>query len=143
VAVEEFGLSLLQMMENAGRNLAGHVCDVGSQPVVVLAGNGGNGGGGLCAARHLANRDLDVSVVLDRPPENLDGAAHSQYETLAAMGVPVDEGVTDSPRETRRRSSTRSSATGSTGRSVGAPADSSRPWRRWTRRSSRSTFPRG
>ncbi|WP_436930719.1 NAD(P)H-hydrate epimerase [Halosimplex halobium] len=93
VAVEEFGVSLLQMMENAGRNLARHVREAGAEPVVVLAGNGGNGGGGLCAARHLANRDVEVSVVLDRSPEGLDGAARTQYETLAAMGVPVDDGV--------------------------------------------------
>lgn len=93
VAVEEFGVSLLQMMENAGRNLARCVREAGTEPVVVLAGNGGNGGGGLCAARHLANRDVEVSVVLDRPPERLDGAARTQHETLAAMGVPVEAGV--------------------------------------------------
>jgi NAD(P)H-hydrate epimerase len=93
VAVEEFGVSLLQMMENAGRNLAQTVRETGPDPVVVLAGNGGNGGGGLCAARHLANRDVPVSVVLDRPPRQLDGAARTQYETLAAMDVPVNDGV--------------------------------------------------
>jgi NAD(P)H-hydrate epimerase len=93
VAIEEFGVSLLQMMENAGRNLACQVREAGPEPVVVLAGNGGNGGGGLCAARHLANRDVRVSIVLDRPPERLDGAARTQYETLAAMDVPVDDGV--------------------------------------------------
>jgi len=93
VAVEKFGVSLLQMMENAGRNLARHVRVAGTEPVVVLAGNGGNGGGGLCAARHLANRDIEVSVVLDRPPGGLDGAARTQYETLAKMGIPVDDGV--------------------------------------------------
>jgi len=93
VAVEEFGISLLQMMENAGRNLARCVREAGAEPVVVLAGNGGNGGGGLCAARHLANREVEVSVVLDRSPDGLDGAARTQYETLAAMGVPVDDGV--------------------------------------------------
>lgn len=93
VAVEEFGVSLLQMMENAGRNLAWQAREAGSEPVVVLAGNGGNGGGGMCAARHLANRDVEVSVVLDRQPERLEGAALTQYETLAAMEVPVDDGV--------------------------------------------------
>ena len=75
VAVDAFGISLLQMMENAGRNLAWHVRDTRTQPVTVLAGNGGNGGGGLCAARHLANRNIPTSVVLDRDPDELDGAA--------------------------------------------------------------------
>jgi hypothetical protein len=37
VAVEEFGIDLLQMMENAGRTLAAHVRAVADGPVVVLA----------------------------------------------------------------------------------------------------------
>lgn len=92
VAVEEFGLGLLQMMENAGRTLATHVRDVGAGPVTVLAGTGGNGGGGLCAARHLANRGVSVSVVLDREPSALEGAARTHQQTLAAMDVPIDHG---------------------------------------------------
>nr|WP_245545354.1 NAD(P)H-hydrate epimerase [Halomicrobium katesii] len=92
-AVDDFGISLLQMMEHAGRTLAWHVRDCKPESVTVLAGAGGNGGGGLCAARHLANRDVAVSVVLDRPPADLAGAARTQYETLAAMGVPVKYGV--------------------------------------------------
>jgi NAD(P)H-hydrate epimerase len=69
IAVEETGPNLYQMMENAGRNLAlsaiellGPAWRTGS--VVVLAGTGGNGGGGICAARHLANRGVDVSVAV-------------------------------------------------------------------------------
>ena len=68
--VDEVGLDLLQMMENAGRNLAltagGMRSDPDANHVVVLAGAGGNGGGGLCAARHLANHGVDVTVVAVR-----------------------------------------------------------------------------
>src|SRR6056297_3358061 len=85
VAVDEVGLTLLQMMENAGRNLAEVVRSVDGEDVTVLAGNGGNGGGGLVAARHLANRDVSVDVVLDRPPTDLDGATAHQYRILDAM----------------------------------------------------------
>jgi len=92
VAVEEFGLALLQMMENAGRTLASQARSLTDGAVTVLAGDGGNGGGGLCAARHLANRGVDVSVVLDRPPGELTGAAETQYETVSAMGVPIGTG---------------------------------------------------
>ena len=90
VAVEDVGLRLLQMMENAGRALSWHVRDVrDGASAVVVAGNGGNGGGGLTCARHLANRDVSVKVVLDRPPEKLDGAAAHQCRILDAMGVRV------------------------------------------------------
>ena len=52
IAVEEFGLLILQMMENAGRNLADHALQVlGARKgeVTILAGPGGNGGE-ACAA---------------------------------------------------------------------------------------------
>jgi NAD(P)H-hydrate epimerase len=90
IAVEEFGLGILQMMENAGRNLAENVMDMlGSTTgrVAVLAGAGGNGGGGLCCARHLHNRGFTVWVVLDRDPESLGEAAANQLRILRAAGV--------------------------------------------------------
>mgnify|MGYP006284566569 CR=1 FL=1 len=93
VAVDEVGLELLQMMENAGRNLTEFVSTVDGTDVTVLAGNGGNGGGGLVAARHLANRDASVSVVFDRPPANLDGAAAHQHQILDAMDVSTGVGT--------------------------------------------------
>jgi NAD(P)H-hydrate epimerase len=72
VAIEELGPNLYQMMENAGRNLAVTVLEtVGAAssqtPIAVLSGTGGNGGGGICAARHLANRGADVTVVVSDP----------------------------------------------------------------------------
>ena len=88
VAVEDVGLRLLQMMENAGRALAWHVRDVrDDESVVVVAGNGGNGGGGLTCARHLANRDVPVRVVLDREPAELSGAAAHQCRILEAVDI--------------------------------------------------------
>jgi len=92
IAVEELGLTLLQMMENAGRNLALAVRRRTDGPVTVLAGDGGNGGGGLTAARHLANHGTDVDVVLDRDPEELDGAAAHQYSLVDGMDIPVRVG---------------------------------------------------
>ena len=94
IAVEEFGLGILQMMENAGRNLAQNVRDMLDEArgeVAILAGSGGNGGGGLCCARHLRNRDFSVWVVLDREEALLRDAARNQLQILRAAGVrPVD-----------------------------------------------------
>ncbi len=90
VAVEEFGLSILQMMENAGRILAAHVMEMlsgTSGSVTVLAGSGGNGGGGLCCARHLHNRRIAIAIVLDRDAAALTGAARSQMTILHAAGI--------------------------------------------------------
>lgn len=69
IAMEETGPNLYQMMENAGRNLASLALDLRSErtSIVVLAGTGGNGGGGICAARHLANHAAEVTLVLADP----------------------------------------------------------------------------
>ena len=92
VAMEDVGLELLQMMENAGRILASHVRDVADGDVVVMAGNGGNGGGGLACARHLVNHGESVRVVLDRAPDALTGAAARQYSILDEMRVETTVG---------------------------------------------------
>ena len=90
LAEEAFGLGVLQMMENAGRNLAAHAMEMmeaRNGTVAVLAGAGGNGGGGLCCARHLQNRGARVSLILDRPPECLRTASKTQYGILEAAGL--------------------------------------------------------
>ncbi len=99
VAMDEFGLGVLQMMENAGRTLAMHAIEMLSEStgrVAVLAGPGGNGGGGLSCARHLLNHGVGVDLMLDRPPSRLAGAAAEQFHILSESGVrPVpDDDVT-------------------------------------------------
>jgi NAD(P)H-hydrate epimerase len=69
IAASETGPNLFQMMENAGRNLAEHVIDmlgrdIVGRRIVILAGTGGNGGGGICAARHLANHGATLSLAI-------------------------------------------------------------------------------
>ncbi len=90
IAVEEFGLGILQMVENAGRNLAQNVLtmlDSTKGEVTILAGSGGNGGGGVCCARHLHNRGFKVWVVLDKEAATLTEAAHSQFHILQPAGL--------------------------------------------------------
>jgi NAD(P)H-hydrate epimerase len=95
IAVEDFRLGILQMMENAGRNLALHAMEMlGNQSgkiITIAAGSGGNGGGGLCAARHLHNRGYRINLLLTRPFGDLQGAAKTQMDTLLNSGLtPID-----------------------------------------------------
>lgn len=89
VAVEDVGLDLVRMMEHAGRGLAEAVLELDGGPVTVLSGSGGNGGGGLACARHLANREVPVRVHLTRDPAALEGVTAEQLRVLAAMDVPI------------------------------------------------------
>lgn len=98
VAIEETGPNLFQMMENAGRNLALTVMDElgsgwASEPVCVLAGTGGNGGGGICAARHLANRGADVTVVVSKP-EELKPTTQQQFDLFKQTGGRIEDHAT-------------------------------------------------
>jgi NAD(P)H-hydrate epimerase len=95
VMVEDLGISLIQMMENAGRNLARftmetYIRSARAERVVVLAGSGGNGGGGLVAARRLAGWDVPVVVHLSKPAEQYRGVIAHQLQILVHAGVTVE-----------------------------------------------------
>jgi len=100
VAVDDFGIGVLQMMEHAGRALAAVGRERSEEPVTVLAGDGGNGGGGLCAARHLRNHGAEVRVVLDREHSAHSGPAAHHHATLREMGVSVGVGADAVPADT-------------------------------------------
>lgn len=94
IMIEELGITLVRMMENAGRGLAVLARrllggDASGRRVGVLAGRGGNGGGGLVAARHLAVAGARVSVVLSAEPGRLAPVPGEQLAILERMGVPV------------------------------------------------------
>jgi NAD(P)H-hydrate epimerase len=93
--VESYKIDLIQMMENAGRNLValtrGRFLDqvpVGKK-VLVLAGSGGNGGGGLVAARHLHNWGAEVVVYHTRPVKQMRSVPAHQLNILIRMGVEI------------------------------------------------------
>jgi NAD(P)H-hydrate epimerase len=93
--VEELGISLVRMMENAGRNLAILARllvdgDAAARKIVVLVGRGGNGGGGLVAARHLAVAGADVSLALAADPDDLAPVTAEQLAILTRMGVQIE-----------------------------------------------------
>jgi NAD(P)H-hydrate epimerase len=93
IMVEDLGISLLQMMENAGRSFAEltriQLSGLNRRRVAVLAGRGGNGGGGMAAARRLAIWGAEARVVLAHPEAALADAPAHQLASLRAMGVPI------------------------------------------------------
>lgn len=100
IATEQLGPSLVQMMENAGRSLAlaaiGRLGDGWrSTPIVVLAGSGGNGGGGICAARHLANHGADVTLVVTDESRLGEVGAWQRHVYRASTGHTVSRADLD------------------------------------------------
>jgi NAD(P)H-hydrate epimerase len=90
--VHDFGISVAQTMENAGRSFAELARlkldgDVAQKAIFVLAGSGNKGGAGMAAARHLANWGAWIVVLLGEKPSAEDRAAHEQLEVLQRMGI--------------------------------------------------------
>lgn len=93
--IDDYGILLIQMMENAGRNLA-HLARgrfLGGNPagrqVLVLAGTGGNGGGGLVCARRLHSWGASVRVFLADSPDRFSEIPRHQLAILQNMSVPT------------------------------------------------------
>ena len=89
-------IELMQMMENAGRNLARlsikrFLKDPRSKRVVVMAGTGGNGGGAMVAARRLHQWGADVSVLTTKPDEKYSGIPGHQLAILRRLAVDISE----------------------------------------------------
>lgn len=64
---EYFGISLIQLMENAGRNVAEEIAsryNSKKTKVAIICGPGGNGGDGFVAARYLTCLGFKVKVFL-------------------------------------------------------------------------------
>jgi NAD(P)H-hydrate epimerase len=97
-AMEEFHIDLMLMMENAGSALAIQTKRLlqGSTEgwrILVMAGKGNNGGGGLASARHLHNEGAQVEVVLSTSQEDLKDAPAKQLSMLPRLAIPVREAV--------------------------------------------------
>ena len=93
VMMDDLEIDLPRMMENAGCNLAWLSRERFSpDSVTVLAGPGGNGGGGMVAARHLINRGVEVTVVL--VGNKVGEVPAAQASMLRAMGVAFSEDPT-------------------------------------------------
>ena len=94
--VEDYEILLIQMMENAGRNLA-HLArrrflngNSTGRRVLVLAGTGGNGGGGLVCARHLNNWGAQVAVSVTSQPGQFTEIPQHQLTILQHMDISVE-----------------------------------------------------
>ena len=90
LAAEIYGIPTIVLMENAGRNAAEFIlqrCSKHLEQVLILVGPGNNGGDGLVVARHLHNRDIEVSLLLCCDPLRLRGDAATNYQIAHKMSL--------------------------------------------------------
>ena len=94
IMTEDWGISLMQMMEQAGYRLAVLAgkrfldADVAGKRVAILAGKGGNGGGAMVCGRLLSGWGCQVTTVLAGEP-GPGSAADQQLDILGRLEVPL------------------------------------------------------
>lgn len=90
---EEFGISAIVLMENAGQSVARVALDMLSgrkeKRVVCVCGKGNNGGDGFVCARHLINNGINTDVFLVGDKEGLKGEAKVNCDVLQKMGKTI------------------------------------------------------
>ncbi|MBO5244825.1 MAG: NAD(P)H-hydrate dehydratase [Selenomonadales bacterium] len=91
VAIEEYGIPSIVLMENAARQTADLIgTRLGSlkdKRILIFAGKGNNGGDGLAVARYMVNRGAAVHVLFCGDPEANKGDALTNRRIIEAMGI--------------------------------------------------------
>ena len=95
MAVEKYGISHMQLMENAGHSvyfvILQHCGDVNGKRFVVFAGPGNNGGDSLVVTRKLYSSGAFVKVFLLTDPSKYRGPARDNFEIISKLGVDVQD----------------------------------------------------
>jgi ADP-dependent NAD(P)H-hydrate dehydratase / NAD(P)H-hydrate epimerase len=92
--ISDLKIPSLVLMENAGLNSANFICDLfkkeNSDKIIILAGKGNNAGDGFVIARHLASKNIESTVVLLYPDDELKGDALINYEVIKNIKDKID-----------------------------------------------------
>ena len=90
VAIGQWNVPGVLLMENAGRGVADVLCETGIDgPVIVACAKGNNGGDGFVIARHLHLRGYAVEVLLLCDPDEIAGDAKVNFDLLKKTTIPV------------------------------------------------------
>lgn len=86
VAIKEYGIPSVVLMENAGRCVADEIVShYADQSVVVMCGSGNNGGDGFVIARHLIEAGIPTTTFLVGSDQRLKPDARINFDILRRL----------------------------------------------------------
>jgi NAD(P)H-hydrate epimerase len=92
-AIEEYGVSGLVLMENAGLStvlmMDEELGEAKNSFALILIGPGNNGGDGLVIGRHLHQRGCEPVFIFLVAPEKLQGDAATNLHIVQKLGLPL------------------------------------------------------
>ncbi|MFG0263851.1 MAG: NAD(P)H-hydrate epimerase [Rhodopirellula sp. JB055] len=90
VAMEQFQMPGIVLMENAGRGAAERIDQISpGGNVLILCGKGNNGGDGFTIARHLQLAGREVTILAMASVDELHGDAAIQAKIAEAAGIEI------------------------------------------------------
>ncbi|MDP8264722.1 MAG: NAD(P)H-hydrate epimerase [Candidatus Aceula lacicola] len=93
IAIEQFGIPSIVLMENAGRLVACEIMRILKKSkgnfVCIICGAGNNGGDGFVVARHLLNNGYRVKVFLIGSVNRLNNGPAIHYKILKKLKCPI------------------------------------------------------
>ncbi|MDZ7314614.1 MAG: NAD(P)H-hydrate dehydratase [candidate division KSB1 bacterium] len=102
LTIEQFALSGILLMENAGRGVVDLILDrFRFRTVHIYCGPGNNGGDGFVIARYLKNRGFEPAVLLLSVKDKLTPDARFHFERLVQFGITpcIVQSAEDLPKE--------------------------------------------
>ncbi len=90
---KDIGISVLVLMENAGRSLAAEGLRIlnGKKDVALFCGKGNNGGDGFVCARHLLAYGIKPDVFLAGRISDVQGEARANLNILRKLKIKITE----------------------------------------------------
>src|SRR3990170_4020677 len=108
LTTERYGISSLQLMENAGAAIAEYLwtnyADLHARSVVILCGKGNNGGDGFVVARRLRERGVAPQVILFADPSSMCGDAAANLKSWQQQMGPLTIATTAEQWQSARAS---------------------------------------
>ncbi|QDT11538.1 NAD(P)H-hydrate epimerase [Planctomycetes bacterium K23_9] len=90
VAIEQYGITGLMLMENAGSGAARLVNEIApAGKVAILCGKGNNAGDGYVIARHMELLDREVKLISIVDTESLTGDAKANFQIADRSKLPI------------------------------------------------------
>lgn len=91
IAIKEFGIPGIVLMENAGFAMLHEIVKdfTPANRILIICGNGNNGGDGFVLARHLHQRGYPVQIFHVGYPEHLIGDSEVNFQIISRLKIPM------------------------------------------------------
>ena len=97
ISIEKYGMPALVLMERAAYETAGLICNdiILSDAILVVAGNGNNGGDAIAVGRILFEYGYNVTIYFAGNKEKMSDQCRLQYNIASKSGITIVDEITE------------------------------------------------